>query len=73
MWGTNDDVFMARYSAFNPYRIRHRDMGFQTPIGAGDAIAKSLYCGMKPIYCWSSNDPNTPTGGIFNLEFSPEG
>lgn len=72
--GNNDDIFMARYSAFNPYRIRHNDMGYQRPIGYGDAMARSLYCGMKPIATWMSDNVNcVPTGGVFNLEFSPEG
>ncbi|CAB3248910.1 unnamed protein product [Arctia plantaginis] len=49
-------------------------MGFPSPIGASDAMAKSLYCGMKPIASWDAErDKTPPTGGVFNLEFSPEG
>ncbi|KAJ0173533.1 hypothetical protein K1T71_010682 [Dendrolimus kikuchii] len=69
-----DDAFMARYSAFSPYRLREREAGYPTPIGSGDAMAKSLYCGMKPIASWDSDrEKCVPTGGVFNLEFSPEG
>ncbi|XP_031769256.2 DDB1- and CUL4-associated factor 10 [Galleria mellonella] len=66
--------FMARHSAFSPYRLMRRETGFGTPIGAGDAMARSLYCGMKPIASWDCEQANAlPTGGVFNLEFSPEG
>ncbi|XP_075982572.1 DDB1- and CUL4-associated factor 10 homolog isoform X1 [Anticarsia gemmatalis] len=70
----DNSLFMAKYSAFNPYRLREREMGFQSPIGSSDAMAKSLYCGMKPIASWDfERDKSPPTGGVFNLEFSPEG
>lgn len=66
--------FMARQSAFSPYRLMDRETGFGTPIGSGDAMARSLYCGMKPIASWDCEQANAlPTGGVFNLEFSPEG
>ncbi|CAH0756527.1 unnamed protein product [Diatraea saccharalis] len=66
--------FMARNSAFNPYRLWRKELGFGTPVGSGDALAKSLYCGMKPISSWDSEQSNSlPTGGVYNLEFSPEG
>ncbi|CAH0594353.1 unnamed protein product [Chrysodeixis includens] len=67
-------LYMAKYSAFNPYRMREREMGYTTSIGSSDALAKSLYCGMKAIATWDSDrEKAPPTGGIFNLEFSPEG
>lgn len=70
----DNSVYMAKYSAFNPYRIRQRELGYQYSIGEGDALAKSLYCGMKGIACWDAEqDKIPPTGGVFNLEFSPEG
>ncbi|KAJ2953423.1 hypothetical protein O0L34_g1011 [Tuta absoluta] len=73
--GNNDNsTFSARYSAFSPYRLARREMGFATPIGTGDAMARSLYCGMKPIASWDCEQAGAlPTGGVFNLEFSPEG
>ena len=76
MGNINEDnsAYLAKYSAFNPYRIRQRELGYQCSIGEGDALAKSLYCGMKPIASWDSDrDKIPPTGGVFNLEFSPEG
>ncbi|CAK1583823.1 unnamed protein product [Parnassius mnemosyne] len=67
-------AFMAKNSAFSPYRLIRRETGFQNPIGAENAIARSLYCGMKPIASWDCEQANdVPTGGVFNLEFSPEG
>ncbi|XP_004923355.1 DDB1- and CUL4-associated factor 10 isoform X2 [Bombyx mandarina] len=70
----NRDIFNSRNSAFSPHRLRDWEMGFQKPIGADDAMAKSLYCGMKPIASWESDNTRTPpTGGVFNLEFSPDG
>ncbi|XP_050664142.1 DDB1- and CUL4-associated factor 10 [Leptidea sinapis] len=69
-----DNTFMSRYSAFNPYRLFQREYGFSHPVGAGDAISRSLYRGMRPIGSWECDESNSPpTGGIFNLEFSPEG
>ncbi|XP_060805266.1 DDB1- and CUL4-associated factor 10 [Amyelois transitella] len=66
--------YMSRYSAFSPYWLRDREMGYGVPIGAGDAMARSLYCGMKPMASWDCDQANVlPTGGVFNLEFSPEG
>ncbi|XP_063628079.1 DDB1- and CUL4-associated factor 10 isoform X2 [Cydia splendana] len=74
MGNKDDSVFLAKYSAFSPYRLFRREVGFAPPLGAGDALARSLYCGMKPIASWSSEDANAlPTGGVFNLEFSPDG
>ncbi|KAL0819506.1 hypothetical protein ABMA28_007605 [Loxostege sticticalis] len=71
----DNSLFMARNSAFNPYRLMRKELGFGTPVGAGDALAKSLYCGMKPIASWDSEQAthSLPTGGVYNLEFSPEG
>ncbi|KAG7297816.1 hypothetical protein JYU34_018559 [Plutella xylostella] len=66
--------FMARNSAFSPYRLLRRELGFPAAVGAGDAMARSLYCGMKPIASWDCDQAQAlPTGGVFNLEFSPEG
>lgn len=70
----SQDIFMARYSAFNPYRLRQRETGFTNPVRSEDALAKSLYCGMKPIASWDCDRVKAlPTGGVFNLEFSPDG
>ncbi|XP_061384397.1 DDB1- and CUL4-associated factor 10 homolog isoform X3 [Danaus plexippus] len=75
--GTNsidDKYFMARNSAYNPYWLTRREIGFNRPVGSGNALARSLYCGMKPIASWDCEQANSlPTGGVFNLEFSPEG
>lgn len=75
--GTNsidDKYFMARNSAYNPYWLSRREIGFNRPVGSGNALARSLYCGMKPIASWDCEQANSlPTGGVFNLEFSPEG
>ncbi|XP_045453254.1 DDB1- and CUL4-associated factor 10 [Melitaea cinxia] len=69
-----DSTFMAKYSAYSPYRLFRRESGFANPIGASDAMARSLYCGMKPIASWDCEQANAlPTGGVFNLEFSPDG
>lgn len=69
-----DNFFMAKYSAYSPYRLIQRECGFSNPVGASDAMARSLYCGMKPIASWDCEQANSlPTGGVFNLEFSPEG
>ncbi|KAL4718209.1 hypothetical protein ACJJTC_002484 [Scirpophaga incertulas] len=70
----HNNTFIARNSAFNPYRLWRKEIGFGTSVGSGDALARSLYCGMKPIASWDSEQSNClPTGGVYNLEFSPEG
>lgn len=75
MANKDNSLFMARNSAFNPYRLLNKELGFPTPVGAGDALSRSLYCGMKPIASWDSEQAthSLPTGGVYNLEFSPEG
>lgn len=74
MGSSYNSTFMGRYSAFSPYRLIRRETGFPNPIGSENAIARSLYCGMKPIASWDCEQANdVPTGGVFNLEFSPEG
>lgn len=65
---------MERYSAFHPYGLFSRELGLPRSFGAEDATAASLYCGMKPVGLWDSDRMSLlPSGGIFNLEFSPEG
>lgn len=74
MGNKDNPYFMGVNSAFSPYRLIFRELGCRTRVGAGDAMAKSLYCGMKPIASWDCEQANAlPTGGVFNLEFSPEG
>ncbi|XP_023935948.1 DDB1- and CUL4-associated factor 10 isoform X1 [Bicyclus anynana] len=69
-----DSSFMAKYSAYSPYRLIQRETGFENPVGAGNAMARSLYRAMKPLASWDCEIGNTaPIGGVFNLEFSPEG
>ncbi|CAH2249765.1 jg6075 [Pararge aegeria aegeria] len=69
-----DSSFMTKYSAYSPLRLIERETGFYNPVGAGDAMARSLYRAMKPLASWDCEIGNTPPiGGVFNLEFSPEG
>lgn len=61
-------------SVFHPYNHRLREYGNSNYIGAGDAMAKSIYTAMAPRESWHfEKDCIMPTGGIFNLEFSPDG
>lgn len=65
--------FTIRHSVFHPYGMMWRESGFNNTFGINDAKARSLYRGMKPIASWDEQTGSLPTGGIFNLEFSPEG
>lgn len=64
----------AKHSVFHPYGLMYREFGNKKTFGIDDAVASSLYCGMKPIGSWDYEQVGAlPTGGVFNLEFSPEG
>nr|CAD7445312.1 unnamed protein product [Timema bartmani] len=55
--------------------LRQRENGQTLPIGHSDNFSKSLYSSIVPCTSWdhSNNLKNTMHGGVFNLEFSPDG
>lgn len=62
--------------SFSNY-IAQRQIGFakKKTIGDEDQFYKGLYCNLLPNASWDHNDSSTGTmhGGVFNLEFSPDG
>lgn len=63
------------YGAYNALWVHQRELGFTPPIGAGDTFAKSLYSSMSLCAQWDAlkDSDGLMHGGVFNLEFSPDG
>lgn len=61
----------SRYSSF----IRNREIGLKPRLGSNDRFMKGLYNAFAPCTSWDHNAglKNAAPGGIFNLEFSPDG
>lgn len=65
-------------SVFPDYEIRRRETGLKAILGYESGLKKSLYSSMMPCTSWDpeESDPKIGCigpGGIFNLEFSPDG
>lgn len=65
-------------SCFPEYELRRREAGLRASLGWESGIRRSLYSSMIPCTSWDprENDPKTGYighGGVFNLEFSPDG
>lgn len=60
---------------FNIKYLRQREMGIKFPIGHNDQLHKSLYKSIQPLYSWDHHDKLSSAmhGGVFNLEYSPDG
>lgn len=54
--------------------LQERERGLRPRIGCEDNIYNSIYTAFEPYSCWNSNsDSGTEYGGVYNLEFSPDG
>ncbi|XP_015119258.1 DDB1- and CUL4-associated factor 10 [Diachasma alloeum] len=55
--------------------LQHREMGMNPPLGHSDRFFKTLYSSIQPVTSWDhgENPCNAMHGGVFNLEFSPDG
>ncbi|XP_014284722.1 DDB1- and CUL4-associated factor 10 homolog [Halyomorpha halys] len=55
--------------------IRDREVGLRPRIGSNDQFMRGLYNAFAPCTSWDHNESlqNAAPGGIFNLEFSPDG
>ncbi|XP_057329791.1 DDB1- and CUL4-associated factor 10 [Microplitis mediator] len=55
--------------------LRQREVGLNSPVGYGDRFYKTLYSSIQPVTSWDhgNNLNNAIHGGVFNLEFSPDG
>lgn len=55
--------------------IRQRELGIRFPLGHSDRFHKTLYSSIFPITSWDHGDNLAVArhGGVFNLEYSPDG
>lgn len=55
--------------------LRHREIGKKSTLGFGDTFNKGIYTSLQPYSTWDqqTDDEGTLHGGVFNLEFSPDG
>lgn len=53
---------------------RNREQGLKHHVGYEDQIHKSIYTHLEPYSCWNSNtEQGSEYGGVYNLEYSPDG
>lgn len=55
--------------------LRNRELGNRPAVGDTDKVLKEMYSTIRPISQWESfmSSKSAIPGGIFNLEFSPDG
>ncbi|XP_039275524.1 DDB1- and CUL4-associated factor 10 homolog [Nilaparvata lugens] len=72
---TTSHVPAARGPVFDKKWIRNRELGFKPKVGTQDKFMNCLYSSVMPCSTWDHNSSvkSAVPGGIFNLEFSPDG
>lgn len=53
--------------------LQRREHGFRPCAEDEDFVHKTIYKSFQPYMVWNGSDSSKHSGGIFNLEFSPEG
>ena len=55
--------------------LHQREIGTSFPLGHVDHFYKTLYSSFQPFTSWDHNQNLTSAthGGVFNLEYSPDG
>lgn len=55
--------------------LRQRELGINFPLGHGDSFHKTLYSSVQPVTSWDHKENlcSAMHGGVFNLEYSPDG
>ena len=55
--------------------LQQREIGQRNPLGHADRFSKRLYSSLNPCTSWDhgENLRHAMHGGVFNLEFSPDG
>lgn len=55
--------------------LRNRELGIKPVLGSNDKVLQEMYSSIRPISQWESfmSSKAAVPGGIFNLEFSPDG
>ncbi|XP_076630424.1 DDB1- and CUL4-associated factor 10 homolog [Colletes latitarsis] len=57
----------------NSLWLRQRELGIKFPLGHADRFHKTLYSSIQPVASWDHALSTDPHGGVFNLEYSPDG
>lgn len=59
----------------NSLWLRQRELGVKFPMGHNDDFHRTLYSSVQPTTSWDHGDNLTTArhGGVFNLEYSPDG
>ncbi|CAK9824733.1 DDB1- and CUL4-associated factor 10 homolog [Anthophora retusa] len=57
----------------NSLWLRQRELGIKFPLGHADRFHKTLYSSIQPVTSWDHALPAAAHGGVFNLEYSPDG
>lgn len=59
----------------NSLWLRQRELGVKFPLGHSDDFHRTLYSSVQPTTSWDHGDNLTTArhGGVFNLEYSPDG
>lgn len=57
----------------NTFWLRQRELGIKFPLGHADLFHKSLYSAIQPVTSWDHALSPATHGGVFNLEYSPDG
>ncbi|RZF41801.1 hypothetical protein LSTR_LSTR005263 [Laodelphax striatellus] len=72
---TTSQINLARGPMFDKKWLRNRELGFTPKIGTQDNLMHCLYSSVIPCNTWDHNKSvqSAVPGGIFNLEFSPDG
>lgn len=53
--------------------LKRRERGLRSIIGERESIYQSLYIHIDPYNSWNTSSENSEYGGVYNLEFSPDG
>ncbi|XP_034178882.2 DDB1- and CUL4-associated factor 10 homolog [Osmia lignaria lignaria] len=57
----------------NSLWLRQRELGIKFPLGHADRFHKTLYSSIQPVTSWDHALSDAAHGGVFNLEYSPDG
>ncbi|XP_067007174.2 DDB1- and CUL4-associated factor 10 homolog [Anabrus simplex] len=65
----------VRTRIMSDFYLRQRELGQRFPLGHADRFYRELYSSILPCTSWDHGDSlrNARHGGVFNLEFSPDG
>ncbi|XP_012143916.1 DDB1- and CUL4-associated factor 10 homolog isoform X2 [Megachile rotundata] len=57
----------------NSLWLRQRELGIRFPLGHADCFHRTLYSSIQPVTSWDHALSDAAHGGVFNLEYSPDG